>query len=178
MYERLTEDPTRRLKKEIDEFLQEAYEDNIITVEEKQILTNDTPRVSFMYLVPKIHKDLKKPPGRPIVSGVQSIFYPLAVYIDSHLQDIVKKLPNCLKDTGDLLNRIQDIDVTDVTMLCTLDVQSLYTNIPLDEGCDAIRDKLSENAKLSNQQISFLMSLLHIVLTKNDLRFGQEFYYQ
>lgn len=70
-------------------------------LEEKQELMNDSPRIPILYLIPKIHKDLNRPPGRPIVSGVESIFSPLAIYVDDYLQEVVKELPKCLRDTGD-----------------------------------------------------------------------------
>lgn len=83
----------------------------IITKETKLALTSNCPRVPLLYLVPKVHKDLKQPPGLPIVSVVNSIFQPIAIYVDGFLQKIVKKLPNCLKDTADFLHRIEGIDV-------------------------------------------------------------------
>lgn len=135
-----------------------------------------TPRVPILYLVPKIHKGLDKPPGRPIVSGVDSIFQPLAVYLDGFLQKAVSGLPCCLKDTGEFLTKIRNIDIGGDTFLCTLDVKSLYTNIPYREGTEAIRNKLCERADLTNAEISFLMSLLDIILTKNYFRFGDEHY--
>lgn len=73
-----------------------------------------------MYLVLKIHKDLKQPAGRPKVLGI--VFQPLTIYIDYFLQEIVNKLPCCLKDTSDFLQCIHEIDVAENTWLCTLDV--------------------------------------------------------
>lgn len=43
---------------------------------------------------------------RPIVSGVNSIYQPLAKYVDGYLKNIVSSLPRCLKDTGDFLSKI------------------------------------------------------------------------
>lgn len=163
----MEEDPTNQMKKEVDAYLQEAEEADIIDSEIRKALTNECLQVPLLYLVPKVHKDLKQPPGRPIVSGV-----------DSFLQDIVGRLPNCLKDTYKFLRQIDNCNVTDVTWLCTLDVQSLYTNIPLEDGCKAVIKKLCENDDVSYRQISFIMYLLDIILTRNYFRFGQDFYLQ
>lgn len=72
VYKKLDQDPTNTIKQEIDMVLNESYEQGLITAEIKRLLTNDAPRVPLLYLVPKIHKGLDKPPGRPIVSGVDS----------------------------------------------------------------------------------------------------------
>lgn len=103
MYRKLEQDPTSRSKIEIDLFLQEAYESETITLEIKKALTNDHLHVPILYLVPKIHKNVERPPRRPIVSGIDSIFQPLTVYIDIYLQDIVGQFPYCLKDTSEFL---------------------------------------------------------------------------
>lgn len=95
-----------KIKKEINAFLQDSYEEGIISLEEKLAMTNDNPRIPILYTITKIHKHIKKPPGRPIVSGVHSVFQILVIYVDSYLQDEVKRLPRCLKDTRDFLDRI------------------------------------------------------------------------
>lgn len=66
----------------------------------------------------------------------------------------------------------------DVTCLCTYDVKSLSMNIPLQEGMEAVITKLKDNAMISNRNISFLMSLLDTILTKNYFKFGAEHYLQ
>lgn len=58
VYKKRNEDPTKkRIKREINIFLQDTFEDGTITREEKEALTNDTPKTPILYLVPKIHKD-------------------------------------------------------------------------------------------------------------------------
>lgn len=44
VYKKLKNDPTNQFKKEIDSFLQEAYEEVIITSEEKLALTSKNPQ--------------------------------------------------------------------------------------------------------------------------------------
>lgn len=178
VYMKLDGDPTSYTKKEIDTILYEALMDGTISKEINDALQCEHPRVPLLYLVPKIHKSLEAPPGRPIVSGIGSVLEPLAVYVDSFLQKIVKNLPGCLKDTGDFLANIDHIDCTNVQWLCTLDIKSLYTNIPVNEGIEAVREKLNENSQLSNQTIAFLITLLEIILTKNYFRFGSDFFLQ
>lgn len=51
---------------------------------------------------------------------------------------------------------IEKNDCSDVQHLCTLDIKRLYTNIPYLEGITTVRDKLSENTKLTNQMITSL----------------------
>lgn len=105
-------DPTMKFKQYVDELIEEAYTLNVISADVKKTLTNDHPRTPILYLVPKVHKDLPHPPGRPIVSGVGSLFQPLATYVDNHLQQIVCHLPYGLKDITEFLTHIEHRDET------------------------------------------------------------------
>lgn len=125
VYKRLTSDPTTEYKQIIDGIVLEAYNDGLICNEVKTALINDQPRTPMLYIACKIHKDLEHLPGRPIVSGVNSIFQPIATSKDGYLQRIVKGLPG----SKGFLQRIENIDCTEVQWLCTLDIKSLYTNI-------------------------------------------------
>lgn len=153
MYKKLKEDPTNKIKAEIDNFLEEAETSNIISTEIKTVLVMEYPRVPVMYLVPKIHKSLKDTNGWAIVSGIDCLS--TCGYLCRLISTKKIDLPLCLKDTSDFLLCIHNIDVTEEAWLCTLDVQSLYTNIPLEEECEAVRLKLCENPMLSNRDIAF-----------------------
>ena len=62
---------------------------------------------------------------------------------------------------------------------CTLDVTSLYTNIPHLEGIQSIKEMLAihkpPNTLLHN---SYIIELLELVLTNNHFEFNGEFYHQ
>ena len=57
----------------------------------------------------------------------------MSEYVDYHLQPIVREIPSYVKDTIDLLRKIKAVEFpADNSYLVSLDVKSLYTNIPND----------------------------------------------
>ncbi|XP_043925559.1 low affinity immunoglobulin epsilon Fc receptor-like [Protopterus annectens] len=62
-------DPTKNFKQEIDLFLNLALEEGIISKNRVSQLTVKDPQKQILYLLPKIHKSITNPPGRPIASG-------------------------------------------------------------------------------------------------------------
>ncbi|XP_041437942.1 uncharacterized protein LOC121399966 [Xenopus laevis] len=63
------------------------------------------------------------------------------------------------------------------TVLCGIDIQSLYTSIPHNEGLDCIEEVLLDT-NLSTSKIYFIMDCLNMVLTKNYFSFEDNFYWQ
>ncbi|OCT60972.1 hypothetical protein XELAEV_18046998mg [Xenopus laevis] len=121
---------------------------------------------------------LINPPGRPIVSGVDSLLQPLAIYVDTYLQDILPKLDTCLKDTTQFLKIIKDTNLkADTAILCTIDVKDLYTSIRHEEGIECCREYLQKE-KLQIQEVNFLCDCLDLILKRNYFRFDNTFYLQ
>ena len=54
--------------------------------------------------------------------------------LNTTLQPIVKQIPSYVKDTNDSINKVKDLSVPKDSLLVSLDVKSLYTNIPNAEG--------------------------------------------
>ena len=99
-------------------------------------------KASRFYILPKIHKPGN--PGRPIVSSCGAPTEGISHFVDYHLAPLVKNVPSYIKDTTDFLNKLQTISsVPPGTLLATLDVKSLYTNIPHSEGIEACRSALN-----------------------------------
>ncbi|CAJ0959325.1 unnamed protein product, partial [Ranitomeya imitator] len=69
VYERLQVNPTQGYKLELDGIIDEALNDGLIDIKLAKYLKVEHPVVPVLYTLPKIHKDLRRPPGRPIVSG-------------------------------------------------------------------------------------------------------------
>ena len=97
------------------------------------------PKNPKLYLLPKVHKPNN--PGRPVVSSVGCHTEKISAYVDHHLQPLNKELPSYVQDTTDLIKKLESLpdDPRKETILVTMDVRSLYTNIPNDQGIEAIK---------------------------------------
>ena len=96
--------------------------------------TPNPPRIPEFYTLTKIHKP--SPVGRPIVSGCDGPTEKLSSFVDKLLQPIAQQQKSYLKDTTDFVNFIENTKVPADVILVSMDVTSLYTNIPREEGID------------------------------------------
>ena len=123
-------------------------------------------------------------PGRPIVSANSSPTERISQLVDHFLQPIVSTTPSYVRDTTDFINLLEPVqDLLPGTILCTVDVTSLYTNIPNDEGISACRRHLvsyrrNHPESCQSLQIESLVKLLRYVLTKNNFDFNGKHYLQ
>lgn len=74
----------------------------------------------------------ENPPGRPIISGNESITEPASQFVDFFIKPIVSELPSFIQDTTHVLNKIKDIQNIGSALLVTMDVEALYTTIQKD----------------------------------------------
>ena len=93
---------------------------------------------AHFYTLPKIHKRLQNPPGRPIVSSNRCPTERISAYVDLHLKPLVSSLPSYIRDTKDLLSQLQALPpLPPGALVFTMDVTALYTNIPHEAGLAA-----------------------------------------
>ena len=75
-----------------------------------------------------------------------SITENIALFVEHHLKHLANKHPSYLQDTPNFLRIIEDLNesenIPEGSMLVLIDVYALYTNIPQDEGIEAVRDFL------------------------------------
>ena len=135
-YRRLNEDITVNIQKRVTVYANRMYTDDLIDEKTKQYLIQPDVKPGRFYILPKVHKPGN--PGRPIVSSKSHPTEHISHFIDHHLQPLVHKLPSYVKDTNDFLNKLLTIGkLPSNSLLVTLDVSSLYTNIPHNEGINA-----------------------------------------
>ena len=94
-------------------------------------------------MLPKTHKKVLPPLGRPIVFSVSCPTEKISMMLDIILQPYVGQTRSYIKDTSDFLEMISSIELEEDDWLFTMDVISLYTNIPHDEGVECIRNLLN-----------------------------------
>ena len=153
-------------------------------------------RTPTFYYLPKIHKNKNPPPGWPIVSGPNGPTYGLNLLVDHFLTDLEDRIPYLLKDTTTFLNYIDTHPpIQEDTILVTMDVSSLYTNIPHQEGIDLVVQfyrkhqpsllntfqTLTQNPKKPSvypPDCQLLEQMLSHILRYNTFEFNNEFYVQ
>ena len=102
----------------------------------------------------------------------------ISKFVDVHIKDFVPKTESYIRDTQDFIKKINQISpLPEWTILPTLDVSSLYTNIPNQEGLIAVADKLRSDpnkAGISN----YILDLLKLVLHSIYFQFNKDHYLQ
>ena len=98
--------------------------------------TPNPPRIPEFYTVTKIHKPTLV--GRPIISGCNGPTERISAFVDTLLQPVSTSQTSYLKDSTDFINFIEKTKMGKRTFLVTMDVSSLYTNIPQEEGITTV----------------------------------------
>ena len=124
----------------------------------------------MLYTLTKIHKPT--PVGQPIISGNDGPSEQISAFMDSILQPIAKSQNSYLKDTTDFINFIERTPLPESTFLVSLNVTSLYTNIPQEEGMDTVC-KAYENFYGNNTPIPSrsLKEILRLILQEKLFEF-------
>ena len=143
------------------------------------------PSLCIFYILPKIHKSCDDTlpigyQGRPIVSACNLHTDHVSKYIDYILKPHMQSLPSYVKDTTDFITKLKQFQVTSQkTYLVTLDVSSLYTNIPHEDGIEACQYFLENNGHSSGSlSIDNVCSLIELVLKNNYFKFNNICYRQ
>ena len=109
-----------------------------------------------------------RPPYRPIVSSKRTHTEHISGYVDSILQPLLHNIPSLITDTNDFLRKQNDIKhlIPPESTMITIDVNSLYTNIPHTDGINACRSFLSRHTT-DPALINDIPILIDFILTHN-----------
>ena len=159
----------QKVKQIVEELHQGSFIDEMTVKWLSQ--TPNPPRIPVFYSLTKIHKPT--PVSRPIVAGNDRPTERISSFVDSLLQPIAKSQKSYLKDTTDFVNFIERRKFPKDVFLVTLDVASLYTNIPQEEGiktvCKAYLTFYGENTPIPPNPSR---RILKLILQENSFEFN------
>jgi len=143
-YTPITQDNSKDIKSEADLHIQELFNKNLLNKKQLSYFKRFTPRCPTFYGIPKIHKP--NTPLRPIVSQINGPTTKINELVDYYLHIAEKHIPFLFQDTTAFLNIIESHKdkITENTYFVTLDVTSLYTNIPHVEGATFVSEFYEE----------------------------------
>lgn len=131
-------------KSQVDAVIDKAFDDHIINITLRDYLKQEYPICPILYTLPKVHKNMQKPLGCPMVSRRGSLHHPICMYLDTILQRVVQSTPTYLRDTPYLLECLRSLVIPKrlKCWMASLDVVSLYTCIPHEAGVEAVKRSL------------------------------------
>ena len=137
-YKRLTYNPTSAIINDICTLIEYIHFQHIIDKATKEFLMPPkNTRTPLFYGLPKIYKP--DGPLRPTVSGCDGPTDHLSDYLTHFIQPLASNLLALVKGTKDFLNFIENLPpLPPNALLVTVDITSLYTNIPPEEGIAAV----------------------------------------
>ena len=122
-------------------------------------------KLSKFRVNPKLHKEHKFG-VRPLVNCSNTTLSVISKFIDFTLQPLINTHFSYIKDSQNLIQKLDSLKCDSNTTLFSADFESLYTNIPLDEAIEIISDSIS---KMPNTEFSGygFKKLLELVLKNN-----------
>jgi len=117
---------------------------------------------------------------RPIVSSCSSITENISEYVDIWLQQPMRQLPSFIRDTTDFIQLVEKTILPEECILATIDVSSLYTNIPHTEGKHTAMKALNaiENPDPRQPPAEVIGEIIDTVLHNNVFEFNGNYYLQ
>ena len=165
-FQKVRKDTVDNLKSEINDYitiLNTRHSQNIALLEGHF-------EAGYLYGNPKIHKDSKNPPLRPIISQIGTPVYNIAKLLNSI---IVKYMPQkyAISSTHAFLELIRSNEQPP-KFLASLDVESLFTNVPVMDTIEIILNNVYNHATSTPPAIpkAILRQLLIICTTKCPFR--------
>ena len=172
----LAKDPTTTNNNLVNQTIGRFTQEQLINENIANGLKNPSPRAPQFYISPKIHKEGN--PGRPAVSSINCHTANISKYVDHHLQPIVKQIPSYVKDMKNFTNKMNAVkSVPKNSYLVTMDMRSLYTNIPNAEGISAVKRAFGKYSKKTTTT-KVIKMFLALILTLNNFVFNCIHYLQ
>lgn len=175
-YRELPSNPTDKFESEIKDALTTLRKAGQITDKTFKALIPRNSGPGRFYLLPKIHKINN--PGRPIVSSNGTVTEKISSFIDSLIKDIPSSFPSYIKDTNHFLREVSNLTVPAGGYLVTMDVASLYTNIPHAEGIASAVSAYAGSSQPRQLDKDTVETLLNLVLKYNHFEFEDKHYLQ
>jgi len=176
IYHRVEEDMNPVIHQTIQKFLDHSLDRGLINEDIHQFLTKQqNPRTPIIYFLKKLHKTPVK--VRPIVSNINSPTSQLSVFMNILLKPLVAEHPQILKNSTEIVREMEQITLSEQSLLVTADVCSLYPSIPIEESIN-ITDMIEQYNNPTYPPVIIIKSLLEYILYCNCFTFVDFFFLQ
>ena len=173
-YEKLRSSPLRRLASQFNKRVRELFKD-APGLEVNNFLQIN-PCLPYIYGLPKTHK--QQIPLRPIISQCGSFTYKVSKFLANKLSPLVGTFSNShINNSMDFIDKIKSLDFH-LGKMVSLDVDSLFTKVPVDDVLDFLRRKLPSSDIDLGMPLDNFIELVKLCVKSNAFSFGSNYYIQ
>jgi len=175
-YEVVNKDPVKKITRDLMSLLSRWKKKNYISEITARSLSLSDGMLSRAYGLPKIHKP--NCPLRIIISCIDSPLHAFATYLHNILYNNLPRPASYIANSYELVRKLSNVHIDYQTKLFSLDVVSLFTNVPLDlvVGCIARKWHLLKN-KIKIPYSEFIIGL-RLIMNSTFFKFNGKVYKQ
>ena len=171
-YQLLNKDPTDRLTRKLSEKLLTLKQSRYLSEAVYNKIRHRHKQPPRIYGLPKIHK--ADVPLRPIVSCVNTFSYDLSAYLAYILSPLTGNSGFTVTNSAHFVSTNEIIEVS-------FDVESLFTNVPIDAAVQTALQKLKDDPSLADRTTltpAQIADLLNFVLRSTYFQYNGSIYKQ
>ena len=127
-----------------------------------------------IYGLPKIHK--QNTPMRPVVSSINTPFYKLAKFLIPAIETFTRN-EFTLNNSFEFFDKIRNMNLEN-KFIVSMDIVSLYTNIPVKETINIATELIYENGNFRNLSKNEFRKLLDSITSNTFFIFNSMYYKQ
>ena len=165
-FKKTHKDPTEELKRELNKHISNINS-NSKTHKFNKLVGKYEP--GYAYGNPKIHKRLVNPPLRPIISQIGTVTYEISKQLNSIIRKYIPR-KYAVESTYEFITLLKVQQPSG--KLASLDVESLFTNVPVHETIQIIIQNVYHHPEIPAPDIppETLEALLELCTTKTPFR--------
>jgi len=175
-YTVVTRNPIKSIENNLNNILKHWLQKNYITKQQFYKLRSSDSLLPKAYGLPKIHKN--GTPFRLIVSSLNTALYSFGSFLQDIISASLEKTTQCIANSFELYNSLSGMNVGESDILISLDVVSLFTNVPLELAIEGISKRWTNIQQKTRIPKNDFISAVNFVLTSTFFTFNSKIYKQ
>ena len=173
--ETLADDPTKRYVKILNETINKCT--NLLDKRTRRYIKPIHAQAPQLTGLPKLHK--QNIPIRPLINYTTAPSYKIAKLLQQIIKNnITLENDRSIKNNIDFINKIKVTKLLPQYKIASFDIVNLYTNVPVTDTIEILKENLIRKATMNIQEINELIILVQKILKQNYFTFSGQFYSQ